>query len=155
MKKGVIEGEKEFTASVWLITNSTPKKMLLVHHRKLGKWLQPGGHIERFENPVEAAIREVNEETGVDIRSLKNKVRIIDDEGTFLPLPKYLMEQTIPAKNKQPKHFHLDVNYVIEIPEQKLQHDARESYDIGWFTKKEALQLPIHEDTRVIIQELL
>ena len=151
----VAEGEKQFTASVWIITKSSPKKILLVHHKKLGKWMQPGGHVEPFENPVETAIREVKEETGLDIKSLKNEIQIIDDVGSFLPTPKYLMEQTIPAHGRQPRHFHLDINYVLKISEQKLKHNIRESHNIGWFTKKQALELPVHEDIRVIVQELL
>ena len=65
------------------------------------------------------------------------------------------MEQTIPTKNGQPKHFHIDINYVVEIQEQKLSHNVSESHGIGWFVKEEALQLPIHEDTKIIIQKLL
>lgn len=65
------------------------------------------------------------------------------------------MEETILAKDDQPKHFHLDINYVIEIPEQQIKHNTHESHNIGWFTKDKALQLPIHEDTRVIIHKLM
>jgi len=61
------EGEKHFTASCWITSTGKPKKILLIHHKKLGRWLQPGGHIEKFENPVVAAIREVREETGLEI----------------------------------------------------------------------------------------
>lgn len=153
--KKILEGEKHFCASVWIITDSSPKKILLLHHKKLGRWLQPGGHIEKFENPAEAAIREVLEETGIDIGFLKNEVKKINDDGTFLPVPEFIMEQTIPRHNDQPKHFHLDIQYVIKLPEQKIQHNILESHDIGWFTKEEALKLPIHEDTRVVIQKLL
>ncbi len=155
MKLDVLEGEKHFTSSVWVLTNTSPKKMLLVHHKKLGRWLQPGGHIERFENPIETAIREVKEETGIDISFLSSGIELIDEEGAFLPTPTFLMEQTIASNNKQPKHFHLDVNYVVEVPEQKLIQNMAESHGIGWFTKEKALLLPIHEDTRIIIHKLL
>lgn len=153
--KKILEGEKHFCASVWIIADSSPKKVLLLHHKKLGKWLQPGGHIEKFENPVEAAIREVREETGIDISLLKDGVKQIDKDGTFLPVPEFIMEQTIPQHHSQPEHFHLDIQYVVKIPEQKIQNNTLESHDIGWFTKKEILKLPIHEDTRVVIEKLL
>jgi 8-oxo-dGTP pyrophosphatase MutT (NUDIX family) len=153
--KNVVEGEKHFTSSVWILSKTSPKKILLIHHKKLGKWVQPGGHIESFENPVEAAIREVKEETGLDIKFLRNEIEVIDEEVTFLPIPKFLMEQTIPAKNDQPRHFHIDINYVAEIPEQSVRHRMEEAHGIGWFLKEEALQLPILEDTKVIIHKLM
>lgn len=155
MKQNVSKGEKHFCASVWITTTSTPQKMLLVHHKKLGKWLQPGGHVEQFENPVETAIREIKEETGIDISFLIQKVQVINRDGTFLPVPKFFMEQTIPANKNQPQHYHLDVQYHLEIPEQETLLRSDESHGIGWFTKIEALKLPIHEDTRVVIQKLM
>jgi 8-oxo-dGTP diphosphatase len=42
-------------------------RLLLVRHAKLGKWLPPGGHIEPDETPDEAVLREVREETGLDV----------------------------------------------------------------------------------------
>jgi 8-oxo-dGTP diphosphatase len=155
MNDQVLEGEKHFTASVWILNKGKPKKMLLVHHKKLGKWLQPGGHIERFENPVQAAIREIKEETGIDIGFLKDQVQIIDKDGGFLPIPKFFLEETIPANENRPMHYHLDINYVVEIKEQEIKHREDESHGIGWFTKEEILKLPIHEDTKVIVNKLM
>lgn len=152
----VEEGEKHFTSSVCILSKGSPKKMLLIHHRKYGKWIQPGGHIDRFENPVETAIREVKEETGIDISFLKDKISIVDKDGTFLPLPAYLMEFTIPELGDQPKHYHIDTMYVVEIDEQRsLQNNDQESHGTKWFTKKEILRLDIHEDTRIIVQKLM
>ena len=153
--KNVIKGEKHFTSSVWILTKGKPKKMLLLYHKKLNKWLQPGGHIEKFENPVDAAIREIKEETGINISFLNKKIKVIDREGTFLPVPVFLMEQRIPANKDRPMHFHLDINYVVKVSEQKISHREDESHGIGWFTKNEALKLPIHEDTKVIINKLM
>ena len=94
--RSVVEGEKHFTASVWIVSKGQPKKALLLHHRKFDKWMQPGGHIEKFENPVEAAIREVKEETGVDINFLADEINKLDEVGSLLPVPEYLQEQVIP-----------------------------------------------------------
>ncbi len=155
MSEIVLPGEKHFTASVWIISKTKPKKILLIHHKKLGKWQQPGGHIERFENPVEAAIREVREETGLDISFLQNDIKFIDEAARMLPPPKFLMEHTIPATTKQVAHFHIDINYVVEISEQVLKYQEKEAHGIGWFTKQEALLLTIHGDTLSIINQLL
>lgn len=77
-KRTTFEGEKHFCGSVWVLSKGKPTKMLLVHHKKLGKWLQPGGHIEPTENPVETAVRELKEETGIDISFLLDEIDVID-----------------------------------------------------------------------------
>src|ERR1700728_4814961 len=56
--------KKHFTASAVVMEQS---HILLVHHRRIGAWLPPGGHIEENELPHQAAIRETKEETGIDI----------------------------------------------------------------------------------------
>lgn len=155
MKRTLFSGEKHFTASVWILSSGHPKKMLLVHHKKLNKWLQPGGHVDSHENPVETAVREVLEETGLDISFLLDQIEIVDKDGSFLPLPKFLMIQTIPEHEDQPKHFHLDIQYVVEIDEQKLKPSEHESQDTGWFTKEEILKLPIHQDTKEVVRKLM
>jgi len=52
-------------------------------------------------------------------------------------------------------HYHIDIQYVVKLPEQKLLINKKESRNIGWFTKQEALKLSIHEDTKVVIEELM
>ena len=59
--------EKHFCVSVYVI-NPNNGNFLLMNHKKLGKWVQPGGHIELNEDPEEAAIRETFEETGIPIK---------------------------------------------------------------------------------------
>jgi len=155
MKRKVIEGEKQYTASVWVLSKSNPRKMLLIHHKKLGKWQQPGGHIEQFENPIEAAVREVREETGLSINFLLNEIEYVDEDASFLPVPRFIMEQMIPAHADQPKHYHIDLNYVVEVEDQKFELNEIETHNIGWFSKEEISKLPTHGDTKVIVEELM
>lgn len=56
---------RDFTVATFVIHEG---KVLLLWHKKLRKWLPPGGHIEPNELPDEAAVREVREEVGLDIR---------------------------------------------------------------------------------------
>jgi len=58
--------ERQYCASSYVIDFENAK-VLLMYNRKLNKWLQPGGHIIGLETPIEACIREVKEETGIDI----------------------------------------------------------------------------------------
>lgn len=154
--RNILKGEKHFTASVWILTKSIPKKVLLVHHKKYDKWIQPGGHIERFENPIDAAIREVKEETGLDIGFLKESIDSTPNGVTnFLKIPDFLLEQRIPSREAQPEHFHLDLQYVVQIEEKVLKYNISESKAIGWFTKHEAMELPTHEDTKIVLHKIL
>lgn len=59
--------ERQYCASAYTIDFEN-KKILLVYNNKLEKWLQPGGHIEGYETPIETAVRETYEETGISIK---------------------------------------------------------------------------------------
>ena len=67
---------KHFCASAFVIDPLT-KKVLLVHHKKFNKWNQPGGHIEDNETPEETAIREVYEETGLNVNIVPYEIEKI------------------------------------------------------------------------------
>lgn len=156
MSTGIVRpGQKQFTASVWLLTDAQPKKVLLVHHKKLGTWMQPGGHIEIDENPIDAAIREVQEETGIDISGYLTVGEKVDEYAFLMPSPRFIMEQSIPAHGEQPPHFHIDLEYVVEIPEQVVAHQEAEAHGIGWFTWEEVKELHVFDNTRHILEELL
>lgn len=59
--------ERQYCASAYTIDFEN-KNVLLMYNKKLNKWLQPGGHIEKSETPEETAIRETLEETGIKIK---------------------------------------------------------------------------------------
>ena len=164
MKQSIQKGErnrapngarKHFTASVWILSSGKPKKMLLVHHKKYNLWLQPGGHVEEFENPIETAVREVKEETGLDIGFLFDEIKTIDHDGSLIPSPDFIIEEAIPAHGEEPKHYHTDLMYVVNVDEQELKPNKHESQEAGWFTKEEILDLPTHKDTKVIVEKLM
>lgn len=52
-----------------------------------------------------------------------------------MPAPDFLMEHFIPENKDIPEHYHIDINYVVEIAEQELKNNIKESHNIGWFTK--------------------
>lgn len=155
MKKLVQPGERQFVVSTCLVTPTVPKKILLIHHKKLNTWLQPGGHIEPFETPVEAACRECLEETGIDISSLLRPGERVDEYAYPMPVPRFLLEEKIPPHGGQPEHFHLDCIYVISVPEQPISHQEAEAHAIGWFTLEDTRQLPMFANTRWILGQIL
>ncbi len=147
--------EKHYTATVYIVSDTLPRKTLLLHHRKHDKWVPPGGHQELHENPIEAAIREVAEETGVDIAPYIEAARAGNEQASYLALPAYMMEQRIPAYGDEPEHFHLDMEYIIRVPEQTVNHRANESHDIGWFTLEQLADLDTWDDVRTVLEQEL
>ncbi len=86
-----------FTASGFVVSPDEGS-LLLIHHEKLDRWLQPGGHIEAGDATVEAAVRrEVLEETGIgDLRRVGAALVRID-------------AHEIPERGGEPAHLHLDL----------------------------------------------
>jgi 8-oxo-dGTP pyrophosphatase MutT (NUDIX family) len=91
-----------FTASA-LVIDADCARTCLVEHAKLGRLLQPGGHIEPVDESIEAAaLREATEET-----------RLALDFHPAAPRPFDLDVHEIPARPDEPAHFHLDVRYLL------------------------------------------
>ncbi len=120
--------KKHFCVAVFVYDKQS-RRFLLVHHKKMGTWVQPGGHVEIDESPEEAAIREVYEETGLKIKLLgERKPRDCD---YILPLA---IQKNIVEKN----HIHMDFVYAAYVDgESKLTLNKNESTGIEWFTLKE------------------
>jgi 8-oxo-dGTP pyrophosphatase MutT (NUDIX family) len=104
-----------------IILDKSMSKILLVHHKKLERWLQPGGHLENDINLQAAAIREAYEETG--IRSLTPLL-----EGIF-----DLDIHQIPARASQPEHYHYDVRFLFVVKNTEAPvHDPGETLGAEW-----------------------
>jgi 8-oxo-dGTP pyrophosphatase MutT (NUDIX family) len=96
------EPSAHFTASAFVI-DETGARTCLVEHVKLGRRLQPGGHVETSDVSLEsAAIREAREETALEV-----------DLHPSAPRPFDLDIHEIPARPGEPAHFHLDVRYLL------------------------------------------
>lgn len=118
------------TASTFVVSQATGN-ILLVHHRKLDRWLQPGGHIDDADiSPVAAAARELLEETGLASPS---------------PLTLFDLDiQDIPARKDEPSHLHFDVRY-LAVLESDLAGTLQEaeSHSIRWFSLDELQAMPV------------
>ncbi len=116
-----------FTTSAW-ITNEAEDKVLLIHHRKLDRWLQPGGHIETEDQDFSlAALREALEETGLKSFRFKNGSRAFYDVDVHV----------IPARKSDPEHYHLDLRFHLYADENEAPEINDEVKGLKWFTKDE------------------
>lgn len=110
-----------FTASAWIV-NKRRTHTLLTLHRKLGRWLQLGGHADGNENLIEVALKEAQEESGL------TSLKLVD--STIFDLDKHI----IPERPHVQEHFHYDVRYIFEadINEKLIMSD--ESISLAWIT---------------------
>ncbi|WP_223642561.1 NUDIX hydrolase [Corallococcus sp. EGB] len=124
------QAEAHFTGSA-VVVDATGERVALLHHAKLKRWLQPGGHAEAGDGgDMEAtALREAREETGCRVHLHPSAPRPLDVDV-----------HVIPARKDEPEHRHLDVRYLVvaEDPE-ALAHDPAESFGIQWLGWDEAL----------------
>lgn len=96
------EPSAHFTASAFVV-DETGARTCLVEHAKLGRLLQPGGHVEPDDGSLEeAALREAREETALELHLHPTAPRPFD-----------LDIHAIPARPGEPAHFHLDVRYLL------------------------------------------
>jgi 8-oxo-dGTP pyrophosphatase MutT (NUDIX family) len=95
--------------------------VLLLKHKRLGLWLQPGGHIDAGETPWEAALRETQEETGLDVR-----FPALDADGRP-PLVH------VDVHDGGRGHTHLDLRYVLDGGDADPCPPEGESQDVEWF----------------------
>lgn len=142
---------KHFTATAILISTTHPAKVLLGLHQKLGVWLPPGGHIEEHENSTECLIRETLEETGLDIRPFLAEERKLESRVTLLRQPDFILEELIPARGDKPEHMHLDLNFVLQVPEFTPVFPKREYKEMRWVRKEEVKKLRTFQNIREFI----
>jgi len=118
----------DFTASVFIVSEG---KVLLHFHKKLRKWLQPGGHIELDEDPNQAAIREAKEETGLDVVLIGGpRLPQLTSDRTDLVPPRYLNRH---AFNET--HEHIDCVYFARVTDGVLMPE--EGVDMRWFSAED------------------
>ncbi len=107
-----------FTGSCWLVS-ADGARVLLMHHRKLDRWLQPGGHADGGRDLAGVALREAQEETGVAELHVEGGIFDID-------------RHRIPARASEPGHWHYDVRYVIRAGEDERFTINPESHALAW-----------------------
>jgi 8-oxo-dGTP pyrophosphatase MutT (NUDIX family) len=126
--------EGHLTAAA-LVVDRSRGKALLTHHRKLGAWLQLGGHLDGDGNLAGSALREATEESGID-------------GLTIWPEPLDLDIHPIPEHGAEPAHLHLDVRFLVLAPPGAVAVASEESHRVAWVAEHELAGLGVDASVR-------
>ena len=149
--------KRDFTATCYIIHE---EKVLLIFHKKLKKWLPPGGHMDANETPPEACKREVLEETGLEIEFIRQEnVTVSRWNAKSIERPYMCLLEEIPAYNETPQHQHIDFIYLGYPVGGTFLANHDEVSNMRFFTKDEVLELQtdvdIFEETQQTIVHIL
>lgn len=107
------------TGSAWIVSDDR-SEVVLVHHAKLGRWLQPGGHADGDGDVARVALREAREETSLgSLRLLSAEIFDVD-------------VHEIPASGAEPAHLHYDVRFLFAADRHEPPAASRESSAVEW-----------------------
>lgn len=119
------ENPQTHFCTYFLPYNRESKKIFIVHHKKSGLWLSPGGHIDKGEELLDTLNREIDEELGV--------------KKIFKKTPSPFLLTITPIENKvQPCKTHFDIWYFVNTDGANFNVDPKEFYDTKWLTIDEA-----------------
>ncbi len=127
------------TGSAWIVS-SDGLRTVLVHHAKLDKWVQPGGHCDGESDVLSVAVREAQEETGLTVTPASSDIFDID-------------VHRIPEYWNTPAHWHFDVRFLLRADEQSAPQVSAESRAVRWVSLDEAAQLNNSQSiTRMLVK---
>ncbi len=109
------------TGSAWVV-NPSRTHALMLHHRKLDRWFQPGGHADGDHDIIRVALKETSEESGVDIEN----IRLVSDDIFDVDV------HTIHPNMHDERHQHFDIRFLLEIDDSIPIPGNDESHQIGW-----------------------
>ena len=116
-----------------LVVSADGSRVVMLHHRKLQRWLQPGGHCDGDANLAAVGLREATEETGLD--GLRVAPVAIDLDVHEVRPP------------REDPHLHLDARFLVVAPEDAILAGNHESTAIRWFAPDALADLDVDDGT--------
>jgi len=134
-----IHDKIDFTVAIFVVHEG---RVLVIHHRKLDRWLPLGGHIELDEDPEQAALRETLEESGLDVELLGERPPTTGPGTRALIGPRYLDIHRI-----SDTHEHIGMIYFARPKGGQVTLAQSEHHDIKWCTAEqlESLHPPMSD----------
>jgi 8-oxo-dGTP pyrophosphatase MutT (NUDIX family) len=123
----------DFTVAIFVVQGG---RVLVIHHRKLDRWLPLGGHVELDEDPEQAALREAKEESGLDVELLGERPPTTGAGTRALIAPRFLDIHHITDT-----HEHIGMIYWARPRNGNLALSATEHHDIRWCSPGDLDQL--------------
>lgn len=123
-----------------LVVDAAGERTVLMLHRKLGRWFQPGGHADGDTNLASVALREATEETGID--------------GLRVVVPAVDVDVHRVAPPGEAPHLHLDTRFVVLAPPGAVEVGNDESLALRWVDVEalDELDPPVDESTRRLVR---
>jgi 8-oxo-dGTP pyrophosphatase MutT (NUDIX family) len=119
----------DFTVAIFVVQNG---RVLVIHHRKLDRWLPLGGHIELDEDPEIAALREAKEESGLDVELVGERPPTTEAGTRALIAPRFLDIHRITET-----HEHIGMIYWARPRQGSVTLASAEHHDIRWCSADE------------------
>ncbi len=147
---------RHYTATGFVVEES---RTLLHWHRRLQQWMPPGGHIEANEDPVQAVLREIHEETGIAAELIQTGEELPFDYPEQLPPPYTILVEDIPGPDEP--HKHIDLIYFCR-PRHDAPREHRDDPTLRWVDEGElrggqpldvagcGVSAPVPQDVRVL-----
>lgn len=157
--------QRHFTATAFVIDSSN--RTLLMWHKRLERWMPPGGHVDTNELPEETAKRECKEETGLDVEIIGDAQADVfgqnRHEGRLLKKPFAMLLEEIPASETRGESAHQHMDFVFlarPLDDTQLLHlQQEEGSQLRWFTRADVEALndtsEIYANVKAYILEIL
>ena len=150
--------ERHFTVTGFVVDG---ERTLLHWHKKLQIWLPPGGHIDANEDPVQAVLREVREETGIVGEIVPGGRAYAFSNVQSLPTPISIIVADVQHGGEAP-HQHIDFSYVVRAVADAPREEPEEDHGFVWVSADElrrddplpvaacGVDMPVPEDVREV-----
>lgn len=145
-----IHEKVDFTVEVFIVHKN---KVLLRMHDKFKIWLSVGGHIELDEDPEQAAIREVKEETGLDIELIGDKPEYGDPDYIAVTTPRFIGKHFVTDIHQHVTLVYFAKAFSFDTQESILDHEK--GAEMRWLTKEDLVTMDLKNNIRFYAMKAL